>query len=171
MCIRDSHRINFGRVNIRIYRNKANCVLGYGLFNGYSFGCLYVFKIKEIKFVRKRILLDNFGMKKIILTIILMVVFFACSSSEPNQIQPVDQVFNNNIIYSMEDFFSAGFKKSKDYDVSELPGAISVTYGFWKTPNKVPVDYEIRIYPSHNEAVNIGSKYAQERSGLSLIHI
>ena len=59
-------------------------------------------------------------MKKIILTIILMVVFFACSSSEPNQIQPIDQVFNNNIIYSMEDFFSAGFKKSKDYDVSEL---------------------------------------------------
>ena len=104
-------------------------------------------------------------MKKIILTIILMVVFFACSSSEPNQIQPVDQVFNNNIIYSMEDFFSAGFKKSKDYDVSELPGAISVTYGFWKTPNKVPVDYEIRIYSSHNEAVNIGSKYAKERSG------
>ena len=104
-------------------------------------------------------------MKKIILTIILMVVFFACSSSEPNQIQPVDQVFNNNIIYSMEDFFSAGFKKSKDYDVSELPGAISVTYGFWKTPNKVPVDYEIRIYSSHYEAINIGSKYAKERSG------
>jgi len=94
-----------------------------------------------------------------------MAVFFACSSNESDQIQPIDQVVNNNIIYSTEDFFSAGFKKSKDYDVSELPGAISVTYGFWKTPNKVPVDYEIRIYPSHNEAVNIGSKYAKERSG------
>ena len=94
-----------------------------------------------------------------------MVVFFSCSSNESDQIQPIDQVVNDNIIYSMEDFFSAGFKKSKDYDVSELPGAINVTYGFWKTPNKVPVDYEIRIYSSHNEAVNIGSKYAKERSG------
>jgi len=104
-------------------------------------------------------------MKMIMFTLISMVVFFACSSNESDQIQPIDQVVNNNIIYSMEDFFSTGFKKSKDYDVSELPGAIRVTYGFWKTPNKVPVDYEIRIYPSHNEAVNIGSKYAKERSG------
>ena len=104
-------------------------------------------------------------MKSIIFTLITMVVFFACSSNESGQTQLIERIDNNDIIYSLEDFFSVGFKKSKDYDVSELPGAISVTYGFWKTPNKVPVDYEIRIYPSHNEAVNIGSKYAKERSG------
>mgnify|MGYP003319056162 CR=1 FL=1 len=54
---------------------------------------------------------------------------------------------------------------AKDYDVTNLPGASKVVYGFWKTPNKVPADYEIRIYLSHEDAVNIGVKYAKERSG------
>ena len=104
-------------------------------------------------------------MKRTIFTLISTVFFFACSSNEVNQIQSLDQISNDNKIYSNEDFILAGFKPSKSYDTTELPGASSVTYGFWKNPNKEPVDYEIRIYPSHDEAVRIGMKYAKERSG------
>ena len=104
-------------------------------------------------------------MKKILFTIISLTIFFACSSDESVEKSILEQIYDDGSVYSIDDFVKSGFKPSKNYDVTNLPGASEVVYGFWKTPNKVPADYEIRIYLSHEDAVNIGIKYAKERSG------
>ena len=104
-------------------------------------------------------------MKKILFAIISFTVFFACSPGDSSEKNTLEEISNNGLLYSINDFVKSGFKPNKHYDVTNLPSALKVVYGFWKTPNKVPADYEIRIYSSHEDAVNIGVKYAKERSG------
>ncbi|MBM31443.1 MAG: hypothetical protein CL764_01150 [Chloroflexi bacterium] len=103
-------------------------------------------------------------MKKILLTVII-IVFSACTTNGTVQIESIEQISDNKKLYSIEDFIDLGFKSNKNYDVKDLPGASKVVHGFWKTPNKEAIDYEIRIYPSHEEALNLGMKFAKERSG------
>ncbi len=69
----------------------------------------------------------------------------------------------------MEDFKLLGFKKSKEYKVDDLPGATSAYYGFIKNkldPDDDKIDYEIRFYPSHTDAVQQGTKYAENIVGV-----
>jgi len=68
-------------------------------------------------------------------------------------------------ILTESDFLSVGLKKSKDYDVTGLTGATSAIYGFWKPDGTEPVDYEIRFYPSHNDAITDGTFFADEVTG------
>ena len=76
-------------------------------------------------------------------------------------------ITNENGMYSVEDFINSGFKVVKEYDVSELEDALGVWFGFWKNDfNKSAVlDYEIRIYPSHQLALDTGVKYVEEVIG------
>ena len=104
-------------------------------------------------------------MKKILLTVVVIIIFSACSTNETAQIQSIKQISDNNKLYSIEDFITLEFKANKNYDVTDLPGASKVVHGFWKTPNKEVIDYEIRIYPSHEEAFSLGIEFAKERSG------
>jgi hypothetical protein len=75
------------------------------------------------------------------------------------KITPSDRVF------TQEDFLATGLKLSKEYDVSELPGAVSAIYGFWKPDGAEPVDYELRFYPSHEAALQEGQRFADEVTG------
>lgn len=68
-------------------------------------------------------------------------------------------------VFTEEDFLSIGLKKSKEYDVAGLTGATSAIYGFWKPDGIESVDYEIRFYPSHAEAVASGVFFADEVTG------
>ena len=68
-------------------------------------------------------------------------------------------------IFTERDFLSVGLKKSKDYDVAGLTGATSAIYGFWKPDGTEPVDYEIRFYPSHDDAITDGTFFADEVTG------
>ena len=68
-------------------------------------------------------------------------------------------------MFTAEDFLSIGFKQSKDYDVVELPAATSAIYGFWKPGGGESVDYEIRFYTSHDDAVTKGTFFANEVTG------
>ena len=104
-------------------------------------------------------------MKKILLTVLAITIFSACSTKETTQIQSIKQISDNSELYSIEDFIALGFKPNKYYDVTGLPGASEVVHGFWKTPNKVVIDYEIRFYPSHEKAFSLGVEFAKERSG------
>jgi hypothetical protein len=67
--------------------------------------------------------------------------------------------------YSFEDFTAVGFKKGKEYDVSELPGAESAFYGFWGLDPYNREDFELRFYASHADAVAMGTDLAIERTG------
>ena len=51
----------------------------------------------------------------------------------------------------MESFVEAGFKKSKEFSIETVPGAISIWYGFYNRR-----DVEIRFFDSHEQAVGPG---------------
>ena len=70
-------------------------------------------------------------MKKIFFVIILFNIFLGCSSDESSEKNALEEISNNGVLYSIDDFVNSGFKPSKDYDVTNLPGASKVVYGFW----------------------------------------
>ncbi|NQT51657.1 hypothetical protein HQ576_06395 [bacterium] len=77
------------------------------------------------------------------------------------KVTPSDRTF------SFEDFTAVGFKRTKQYDVEGLPGAEDAWFGFWRVPGdgNDPVDYEVRVYASHEDAVEQGTALAEEVTG------
>ncbi len=65
--------------------------------------------------------------------------------------------------FTLDDLTAFGFKKSKTYDLEGLTGADAAYFGFWGTDPYDRKDYEVRFYPSHADAVNIGRALADER--------
>jgi len=76
-----------------------------------------------------------------------------------------ERVMASEQVYAIEDFLAAGFKKSKQYDVEGLPAGVDAWYGFWRPGGKEPVDYELRFYASHEDAVEYGTAPAEEVTG------
>ena len=95
---------------------------------------------------------------------IIFVLILGCSSNEEVFV-PMDKISDQGKILSIDDLKSTGFKKSNEYNVEELPGASSAFYGFMKNELGDPEDYELRFYSNHNDAVNLGTKYADNIVG------
>tara|TARA_B100001250_G_scaffold66723_1_gene53230 strand:+ start:134 stop:697 length:564 start_codon:yes stop_codon:yes gene_type:complete len=99
--------------------------------------------------------------KNFFILVIFILSFSACSA-EPEEIL-IDKITPTDTIYSFESLSSIGFKKSREYKVEGLTNAASAYYGFVKG---IPeIDYEIRFYNSHNDAVEFGTSFAEERTG------
>ena len=107
----------------------------------------------------------------LLLALSLFVVHTVGCSSEMSTSNsdnaPLEKITNTSGIYSIENFINTGFKVVKEYDVSELEDSSGVWFGFWKNdPHKsIVLDYEIRIYPSHQLALDTGVKYVEEVIG------
>ncbi len=71
--------------------------------------------------------------------------------------------------FTLDDLLAAGFKKSKTYDVSELPSAVEVYYGFFGADTYNRKDFEIRFYASHEDVLSVGVEWADEGTGLEAI--
>tara|TARA_B100000214_G_scaffold142183_1_gene101730 strand:+ start:1179 stop:1724 length:546 start_codon:yes stop_codon:yes gene_type:complete len=99
-----------------------------------------------------------------LLTFIILIFIVGCSSNEEVFV-PMEKISDQGKILSIGDFKSTGFKKSNEYNVDELPGAISAYYGFMKNEFGDPEDYELRFYSNHIDAVNLGIKYADNIVG------
>ena len=116
---------------------------------------------------------QNHGGIKLVISVLvsgllLTVLASACaetSKTNDEKSQQFPKVTNTGKLLTAEDFLSIGFKQSKEYDVAELPGAISAIYGFWKPDGGESVDYEIRFYTSHDNAVTKGTFFADEVTG------
>ncbi|MCZ6538208.1 MAG: hypothetical protein O6922_00075 [Chloroflexi bacterium] len=54
-------------------------------------------------------------------------------------------------------------------DVEGLTGAVAAYIGFWTPPGLESLNYEIRVYPSHQAAVEKGTSFAEEASGESAV--
>jgi len=79
------------------------------------------------------------------------------SSSESE----IPRVVAGDRTYTIEDFRAAtGVKMVKDYDVDELPGAT----GAWNAIFN-QLDYEVRFYGSHEDALAEGMRYADSVTG------
>ncbi len=59
--------------------------------------------------------------------------------------------------FSFDQFTDVGWKQHQIYDVATLDEAIEARYGFYNRK-----DIEIRTYPSHELAMNVGAESAQE---------
>ena len=75
-----------------------------------------------------------------------------------------DVVTASDRIFTFEELEPIGFKKNKEYDVSGLEGATKAINGFW-LKDIGGKEYELRFYPSHSMAVNLGESLAQEVTG------
>lgn len=102
------------------------------------------------------------GMALVIL-LLWLAPFTGCTAEEPSI--TIEKVSAGARAYTTEDLAAIGLKVSKKYDVTGLPGAVSAIYGFWRPPDGNPVDYEVRIYASHQEAVQLGVAHADEATG------
>ncbi|NQW17114.1 MAG: hypothetical protein HQ478_06465 [Chloroflexi bacterium] len=91
----------------------------------------------------------------------------ACGSSDSGgaaaeqfqQVSPFDTVF------TLESLKDIGFKASKEYDVEGLTDATEAWNGFWGTDPYDRAEYEVRFYPSHEEAVTSGTSFAIAGTG------
>lgn len=96
---------------------------------------------------------------------LLALVATACGSDSGAPAGALDQVSDSGAIYTLNKLMAVGFKKSATYPLDGLPGATDAVFGFWRIPNGGPVDYEVRFYNSHKDAVLLGKAIAEEGSG------
>ena len=68
-------------------------------------------------------------------------------------------------VFEISDFEDIGLKKSKQYDVTDLPEAVDAWLGFFGPAGSDRKDYELRFYPSHQSAVTAGAPLADEATG------
>ena len=102
----------------------------------------------------------------------LSVFIFACGSAsvmeeivEHEDANPTTQlVMPSDRIFAIDDFEAAGLKRSKDYKTVGLPDATGVSLFFWKVDG-TPVQFEVRFYRSHDEAVTSGLSYPIKGAG------
>ena len=112
-----------------------------------------------------------FTYKALILSFAILISILGCSSKSIEE-PKMEKITPHTRLFSLEDFISVGFKKNKTYKVDELPKATSAYFGFirFNEPandgkGKKVVEYELRFYDSHIEAVEYGFDYAEERVG------
>lgn len=108
----------------------------------------------------------------LIVLLAIAVMLLACGSqpaaeelAEPEDAGPHSQLVKpSDRIFAIDDFEAAGLKYSKNYKTEGLPSATGVSLFFWKIDG-TPVQYEVRFYASHDEAVSAGTSYAIEGAG------
>ena len=66
-------------------------------------------------------------------------------------------IFHPEQTFTTDSFVAAGWKKSKEYDTSTVPGSTEIWYGFFDQK-----DIEIRLYETHVSALKDGVPLAQE---------
>tara|TARA_B110000438_G_scaffold197904_1_gene189393 strand:+ start:150 stop:611 length:462 start_codon:yes stop_codon:yes gene_type:complete len=100
--------------------------------------------------------------------LLLTILLIGCSGSaspeinlesDPESLEKVQKslVGMEDKIFTMDNFFDIGWKKSKKLDNESFVNTESIWYGFF---NKK--DVEIWIYDSHANAIQYGSPYAEK---------
>lgn len=103
-------------------------------------------------------------MKKFIYLIFITLLIISCGDSSSNEKQ-LEIITSSEKIYTFDDLKKMGFKKNREYDIEELPGATEAYFGFWGIKRSESKDYEVRFYSNHSDAVNLGQNLAIEVSG------
>ena len=105
--------------------------------------------------------------------LVVTVVLIACGSSDAGDDSSSEQGFQQVMALEMtfdpDDLSVIGFKKARSYDLEGLPGASEAIFGFWRIASGAPIDYEVRFYPNHADAVELGTALAEEGSGADAV--
>ena len=105
--------------------------------------------------------------KKIFLFAFLITFTISCENEDAKIIN-IDQFYNSGKILNLEYFKTKGFKEVKNYDVSELSGALSAHFGCYKDILNNQRDYELRFYKDHESALS-SKKIVEEVIGENAI--
>ena len=103
--------------------------------------------------------------KIFIIFLIIQTIIFSCSSNNSNTDSNIFNGDYDNLKLNKESFNKIGFKFSKEYNVKDLPDALSAHYGFWGENSFERLAYELRFYPSNQIAKLSGTFYAEEVTG------
>ena len=106
-------------------------------------------------------------MRKIFINLmVLTLLVISCSSqNHESEKSALEIISTSEKVFTIDDFYSMGFKKNKSYDVTELEGASDAVLGFWGEKKSDSKTYEIRIYDSHENAISLGESFAKEVTG------
>jgi len=96
---------------------------------------------------------------------ITLAMLTACGGGKAEEGFQFQKIAPSGTTYAWEDFKGVGFKKSKQYDVTELPGAVDAYMGFFGSDPYNRKQYELRFYASHEDAVELGTSPAEEVTG------
>ena len=101
-------------------------------------------------------------------------VLIACGSSDSGSSgdsapQGFQQITDLETVFEPDDLSAIGFKKARSYDLEGLPGASDAIFGFWRIASGDPIDYEVRFYTNHADAVELGTALAEEGSGADAV--
>jgi hypothetical protein len=99
----------------------------------------------------------------------LSTIFIAGCGSGSSEDELFPQISDPGAIFSLDDVLSTPYKELNNYSTDELPGATAVSYGFMRIAGGEPYDYEIRVYDSHQAAVDQGTAMALEGTGENAI--
>ena len=116
-------------------------------------------------------------LKIFFITILLSVMFvFACGESDSGESNTnedgivTSRIINNDMVHTIADFEKAGLKKPKSIQADAIdkktgepitPNAKEIHVGFFKS-TMGPKDIELRIYSSHQEALDFGVNPAEK---------
>ena len=101
---------------------------------------------------------------KITLISLLSILLISCGDSSYEN--TFEQIFSDGNVQNEEDLKSLGIKKGKKYKVDGLKKANAAIFAFYRKPGeKEAIEYEIRFYNNHEDAVNEGIPMAKERVG------
>jgi len=106
----------------------------------------------------------RFRFALLVISILSLVVVSACGSDGESD-SGFSKVQTDSVFRDLGSFDVARFKKTKTYDVDELPGAVAAYMGYYKPAGSEPVQYELRMYPDHATAIANGVTYAEEVTG------
>ncbi len=84
-------------------------------------------------------------------------------SGDQNQ-DSLTKISSTGRVITVDEVMDSQFRELKQYDTRDLPGASAAIYGFMRS-NSDAFDYEVRIYESHEKAVELGTALAEEGSG------
>ena len=114
-------------------------------------------------------------LKNLLLTIMLSgLLVIGCGSSDEGSTNEEEgpkyfEIMNEEKSYSMDDVEAAGLKGIKEFKTDAVdkktgepltPGATEIVLGFFKASSG-PKDIEVRFYPSHEDALNLGKDPAE----------
>lgn len=99
------------------------------------------------------------------ITAMIAIVALAACESKPDE-SAYERINPGAGTLSIVDFEAIGFKVVKEYDVKGLTGASTAIHGFMPaSADLAPQSYEIRFYENHDDAVTIGTSFAEEITG------
>jgi hypothetical protein len=103
-----------------------------------------------------------------LISLVFLMAMTACGGSSSGDFSAASLVKVSDFerTLTIDDVKAIGWKSGKKYDVEGLDGAEAAYIGFWTLPNIGSLNYEIRIYPSYEIAVEKGTPFAEDAAGV-----